>query len=161
MNPREATTNVTLSVWDRLADESTAPTQEVFKSRHQKVLELRTAVLRDVADLLNTRRPPVDLSDYGELEKSLYSYGLPDMTGMSLQNAADHTRLRRLIESAIRTFEPRLSGVQVSVEAVDKDRFALRFKIRAMLQMDPEPQPIVFDTVLENDNTHFEVKGNG
>jgi len=59
-------------------------------------------------------------------------------------------------------FEPRLSGVRVSIATTDEEgRRELRFVIDGLLRMEPSPEQVVFDTVLEVTSATFEVRGEG
>jgi len=112
---------------------------------------LKNAVRRDLEWLLNTRRiaePP----DEGlkELNRSTYVYGLPDLSALTMASTADKNRLVRQILSAINLFEPRLMNVRlVMVETPDASKKDVRLRIEAMLRMDPVPEPVSFDTVIE------------
>jgi type VI secretion system protein ImpF len=69
-------------------------------------------------------------------------------------------RLRRQVEDAIALFEPRLTDVRVSVaESEDAERRQLRFIVEAMLRMDPNPERVLFDTVLDPTRGEFQVIG--
>ena len=63
------------------------------------------------------------------------------------------------MESAIATFEPRLKRAKVRMERVEGGYRALRFVIEGLLCMDPAPEPVRFDTVLELGKGAYEVKG--
>ena len=68
-------------------------------------------------------------------------------------------RLRRFIEDAIETFEPRLTDVRVTsiqVGSSTKDR-RVQFLIEADLKVDPDPERVEFDTVLEVSSGKFAV----
>lgn len=117
---------------------------------------LRLSVERDLTALLNSRRgvnliPP----EFQVASTSLLNYGLPDISAYNL--GADPQALRRDIETAIRSFEPRLSGVNVTVE--DWDRFSpvLKFHIHATLKAGM-PENISFNTVLQADSRMISVK---
>ena len=70
--------------------------------------------------------------------------------------------LRRQVEETITLFEPRLSGVRVTVATTDAEgRRELRFTIDGLLRMEPSPEQVVFDTVLEVTSSTFEVRGEG
>jgi len=70
--------------------------------------------------------------------------------------------LRRQVEETITLFEPRLSGVRVTVATKDVEgRRELRFTIDGLLRMEPSPEQVVFDTVLEVTSSTFEVRGEG
>ena len=67
-----------------------------------------------------------------------------------MATAADRNRLVRQILNTINLFEPRLSNVRlVVVEGPDAAKKDVRLRIEAMLRMDPVPEPISFDTVIE------------
>src|SRR5579859_3342821 len=94
---------------------------EVGEHRLDSLAAFEAALQRDLIALLNTRTarepvPPV----YREAATSLLAFGLPDLAGQNLRLASEQNRLRREIENAIRLFEPRLSGVNVTVEQWDE-----------------------------------------
>jgi type VI secretion system protein ImpF len=144
-------TTITISVLDRLIDLEPDNRMENPLSRTQSVRLLKSAVRRDLEWLLNSRRI-VDLPDEGlkEVNRSTYVYGLPDLSALSMATSADRNRLVRQILGTINLFEPRLANVRlVVVEAPDAAKKDVRLRIEAMLRMDPVPEPISFDTVIE------------
>ena len=50
-----------------------------------------------------------------QLARSVYVFGLPDITSMSKDSRESFERLARLIQSAIDVFEPRLGDVSVEL----------------------------------------------
>jgi len=151
------------SVLDRLIDANPDNAVEPPLTWAQSVRELKRGLRRDLEWLLNTRRIVVPApAGMTELEQSLYHYGLPDITSASSESTDTRNWLRRQVEETIRVFEPRLTDVHVSVEAVgDLARREVRFVVEALLQMEPSPGQVVFDTVLEISSATFEVKGAG
>lgn len=142
---------VTQSLLDRLIDEEPRERLDPPTTWAQSVRALKQAVRRDLSWLLNTRRiaEPIP-EDYEELEASLYEYGFPDISSMDRDSPRTRERLTRLIEQTIRTFEPRLMNVRVSLVADESDaRREMHFLIEGMLRMDPNPEPVVFDTMLD------------
>lgn len=127
----------------------------------QSVNRLKHSLRRDLEWLLNTRRIPEPAGDtFAEVQKSLYHFGLPDISSMSGDSPDVRRRLLRMVEETISMFEPRLAGVRVSLlESRDKGRRHLRFMIEGMLQMDPSPEPIAFDTMLEISSGKFHISG--
>src|SRR5580698_6248914 len=107
---------VTLSVFDRLVDnEPRSPSVEAPLTRAESVRILRTAVRRDLEWLLNTRRNPEDPGPaLPETENSLFNYGLPDFSTYAIASPKDQTRLVRALQSAVKTFEPRLANIRVT-----------------------------------------------
>jgi type VI secretion system protein ImpF len=149
-------------VLDRLIDRDPANQSEAALTRAQSVRLLRAAVRRDVEWLLNSRRNPEPaLPEYEYLERSLYNYGLPDISSMHWNSSKDRSRLSRMLETAIAHFEPRLDRVRVI--ALDGGSGGsvqvLRFQIEGMLKMDPSPEHISFDTVLQLSSGEYQVKG--
>jgi len=77
---------------------------------------------------------------------------------MGLSSASDHTRLRKAIELCLRNFEPRLMDVRVTLEGADTADRRLRFHIEGSMKLDPAPEEIAFDTVLELTSGEYKVK---
>ena len=65
--------------------------------------------------------------------------------------------MTRSIENAIEIFEPRFINVRVSLEPVSSVDKQLKFRIEASLNLEPTPEPVVFDTVLEMGSGNFAV----
>jgi type VI secretion system protein ImpF len=116
---------------------------------------------RDLEWLLNTRQIVHGVpEEFPELEGSLYGYGLPDVSNLSGSSIRDRNRLLRMLESTITAYEPRLSGVKVNVvESGSNSGRQLRFQIEALLLMDPSPELVSFDTVLELSSGEYQIKG--
>ncbi len=151
MSRTQGDITVTLSVLDRLIDQEPNSQVEAPLSRAQSVRLLKSAARRDLEWLLNTRRnfqePDESLK---EVNRSLYVYGLPDFSTYTMASPADQTKLLRHLLAAIKLFEPRLANVRIvplENPTVGLQRFRLR--IEAMLLMDPTPEPVSFDTVIE------------
>lgn len=152
---------VTLSVLDRLIDEEPKSQVEAPLSGAQSVRLLKRAVLRDLGWLLNSRRvaDPVD-ETLKELHHSVYLYGLPDFSAYAMASPADRGKLVRQLAEAIRLFEPRLANVQVHpLETAAIGLQELRFRIEGLLLMDPNPEQISFDTVIELKSSVCRLKG--
>jgi type VI secretion system protein ImpF len=158
--PREEDRPVQESVLDRLIGDD-AEVSAI--SRARSVRDLKAAVRRDLEWLLNTRAvaipPPESLH---EVRESAYTYGVSDITSLSADDPKARARLRNMIEEAIRIFEPRLMSVQVfESSASTREARQLRFSIQAVLRMDPSPERISFDTVLDVSRGQYAVKGDG
>ena len=112
---------------------------------------LKSAVRRDLEWLLNSRRI-FDLPDEGlkEVNRSAYVYGLPDLSAVDHGHGGGPQQADAADSAAINLFEPRLANVRlVLVETEDAAKKDVRLRIEAMLRMDPVPEPISFDTVIE------------
>ena len=148
------------SLLDRLVDEAPGLSREPVPKRSQTVRQLEASVARDLEEMLNTRREALeDLSeDFHEVRRSLVNYGLPDFTSYSLLGPQDKARVQRVLEDAIAHFEPRLQRVRVVLEEPRGHDRALRFRVEALLQVDPAPEPVVFDTVLQLSTQSYQVQ---
>jgi type VI secretion system protein ImpF len=151
----------TLSIIDRLIDEEPKKSTEPSLSRAQSIRILKASLKRDLEWLLNSRRnPDLEEANHKDAERSVFGYGLPDITAFGLSSTIDQKRLRRAIEQAIAVFEPRIAGARVQMEVLPSTSRGIRFHIQGLLKMDPSPEPISFDTVLELPSGQYEVKGN-
>ena len=151
-----------MSVFDRLLDDQPKNRHEVPPSRFQAIRLYKEAVARDLESLLNTRATPWEAGpEHPELRNSVYSYGLPDFSGLSMRSGTHRSRLVKRIQQAIQDHEPRLGNVVVDIPAdgEDPDKLQLRFVVNALLKMDPAPEPVAFDTVLEISRGEYQVKG--
>ncbi|RMG08996.1 MAG: type VI secretion system baseplate subunit TssE, partial [Acidobacteria bacterium] len=68
------------------------------------------------------------------------------------------SKLTKALENAVRLFEPRLSNLKVKLEPFSEVDKVLRFRLEALLKVEPTPEPIAFDTVLQPGNGEFEIK---
>src|SRR3954452_12271387 len=146
MARRNSEQNVTQSVLERLIDRDRDSPTDSSVTHAQSVRQLKSSLRRDLEWLLNTRRTPEPAEEnFGELPKSLFNYGLPDVTWVDHEAHNDRTRLVQLLETTIAHFEPRLTRVKVRpLEAVRGSQHVLGFQIDAMLMMDPEPEHVSF-----------------
>ena len=152
---------VTQSVLERLIDREPGAASEAAPTRAQSVRLLRASVRRDLEWLLNTRRTPAAADEaYPEVAKSVYNYGLPDLNALNWESSRDRTRLARAVQESLNIFEPRLRGIQVvPLEPVAGAPHVMRFQIEGLLEMDPAPEHIVFDTTLQLSSGEYQVKG--
>lgn len=157
----EAEETVTQSVLERLIDHDPASPADPPLTRAQSVRQLKAGLRRDLEWLLNNRQIPGGAPEgLSELEASLYGYGLPDVSSLSASSVDDRNRLLRMLETAITRFEPRLSGIKVSLlDSGSSSGRQLRFQIEGLLLMDPAPELISFDTVLQLTSGEYQVKG--
>ena len=154
-------TRVTSSVLDRLLDYEPKAVKESPKSRSKSLAELKQSVRRDLEWLLNTRQYIGNVEEnLEEVNKSVAVYGLPDFTGISAKSHTELKRLTRSVENALKIFEPRFLNLKVTLEPISNIERLLKFRIEAQLNIDPSPEPIAFDTVLQLGSGDFKVKEN-
>ncbi|MBW2414167.1 MAG: type VI secretion system baseplate subunit TssE [Deltaproteobacteria bacterium] len=126
------------------------------------IRELREAVGRDLEWLLNSKQSPLDLDAYPEAKRSLLSYGVPDFSGYSWRSARDGVRIAAILEEVIERFEPRLApgSIRVDVQpAGEVDDFRMKFRIDALLRVDPVSEPVSFDTQIDFENAAVKITG--
>jgi type VI secretion system protein ImpF len=150
----------TLSVLDRLIDLEPKRRSESLPTPAKSVRAVKEALRRDLELLMNTRRVVDDPPEAcKELCRSVYVYGLSDITSMRLSAVANRHLLLREIEACVAVFEPRLVRTKVSVRTSSDSAHLIHFSIEGLLRVDPEPVPIVFDTFLELNNGTYQIRG--
>ncbi len=155
---------VTLSVFDRLIDLEPKSSVEAPPTRAESVRRLRAAVRRDLEWLLNSRRvafPPDPALE--QTNNSLYVYGIRDISSVSLSSLDEQEKLLVHIKKTIALFEPRLKEVRVIPlnDDAKKKLQRLDFRIEALLDMDPSPEQVSFDTTLDGVNQSYRVRTEG
>lgn len=148
------------SLIDRLLDDDPETRSEVPVGRAESLRRFRASIKRDLEWLLNTITAPTGIpKSCPEAARSVITYGLPDMSTLSLQNAADAMYLLSSIEESIEVFEPRLKSVRVSTPmGITPTSQTILFHVDALLMMDPAPERISFDTVVEVGKGAYSVK---
>jgi len=132
-------------------------------STSSEIERVKSEVCRDLEWLLNTRIAPIDIPEgLDALQRSLVNFGLPDFSTLNFGDPKAKDRLAGVLKTAIREFEPRLVDESVEVEFneidQDKSRSMMHYRIRAKLRVEPIPQSVEFDTVLELGNKTFQVR---
>jgi type VI secretion system protein ImpF len=152
---------VRLSLLDRLIDEEPKSSHEAPMTRAESLRRLKAAVRRDLEWLLNGRQPvQAPPEGAGELEKSVYCLGLPDICSMNLITVRNRNGLARLMETVISQFEPRLISPKVSLAPSAPGALPqLHFAIEGLLAIDPMPEHVSFDAVLEVTDGEYQVRG--
>ncbi len=141
---------------DRLVNE---PLPE-DSGRGISMLETRSAVARDLENLLNTRSEGARLipEAFKECRASSLTYGILDFSAYSLLSPHDRDRIRRSLEQAIGLHESRLTRVRVTLEPQRELDRALRFRIDALLELGEEGEKVQFDAVLQLNSQTYVVR---
>ena len=154
----EKNLNTQASILDRLLDHDPRVASEPVPDR-LSVRQIKGAVIRDLENLLNTRRQIlVPSPEYHEVHNSLYMYGLQDFTMKNPASPMVKQKLRQVIERTIARFEPRLKNVTVQIEAPGQNARDLRFRITAMLIMEPITEPVIFDTYFDVGRGEYKIQ---
>jgi len=160
----------TPSVLDRLFDNRPLPPWESMgreremrlqAKRFHEIQDLKRCVGRDLELLLNTKRELLEElpEQYVELKRSMLTYGLPDFTAYSISSRIERNRIARAMEQAISNHEPRLRRVRIVIDDPKPFERALRFRVDALLQVEPAKEPVTFDAVLQLSTQQYQVKG--
>ena len=132
---------------DRLTDHEPGNRKESRDKRVFSLRQLRGAVARDLAWLLNTpsRLAEDGLEGFPEVEKSVLNYGVPDLCGR-VASGLDIPELERLVAQAVLRFEPRLLRHTLRVRAVydayEMSTSSLSFEVTGDLWALPVPDPM-------------------
>lgn len=156
----DANAPLRLPLLDRLLDDEPRVKTESPMTRTTSLTKLKIAVRRDLENLLNTRRTPDLIPEESvEILRSVYCYGLPDITSLPANFLYERTKLLQAIETAVKTFEGRLDGVRVSLVPVAGVARVLRFAIDGMLRIDPLPEHVVYDASMELTSLEVQISG--
>lgn len=150
---------VGLSVLDRLRNGEADAPEGQWISRGESLSRLKQSLRRDLEWLLNTRSTRLPRTDLRELNRSVFVYGMPELSAYALDSAADRARLLNALGQAIERFEPRLCRVAISPLENETHSHALRFRIEGWLRTEAALEPVSFDTVLELSSGEYQVKG--
>jgi type VI secretion system protein ImpF len=149
------------SVLDRLIDAHPDKKREAPQSRAEALAALKASVRRDLEWLLNTRRVAEPLRpELAEVARSVYYYGLPEITHFMLRYERDRRELAGLLESIIQTFEPRILGARVSPRE-SAGGPGIVFEVTGKLKVDPAPERIRYETVIDPASGDCSVVGDG
>jgi type VI secretion system protein ImpF len=157
----EQSRRVQLPLLDRLVDDSPDATKEAPLSETEALNRVRRSVRRDLEALLNAQRRWRSWPDgYRELAVSPVGYGLADFSAGAFNEAAQREGLRAQIEQMIRRFEPRLDRVRVVLVDAKNNALeaTLHLRIEALLRVEPAPEPIAFDTLIDAGTTEVQIK---
>jgi type VI secretion system protein ImpF len=151
------------SLLDRLTDKAPDTRTESRDRRTLSMRQLRQAVLRDLAWLLNTGHLETteDLQNYPHVRSSVLNFGLPDITGLSAAGT-DAAALEKSVKDAIVNFEPRIAPDSLTVHAVRDEkatgRNAMVFTIEGQLWAEPTPMMLYLKTEVDLETGDIDVK---
>jgi type VI secretion system protein ImpF len=162
MAKREIERTVQPSLIDRLTDEDPRSSADPRTTYAESLRQFKFTVQRDLEWLLNTRRIPDAVpEELEEVSRSVYNFGVPDITSLSRDSIPARKKLLRQVEDALTLFEPRLTDIRISLVEMDVEdrRRELRFVVEATLRLDPTPEQVLFDTVLQFSSGQYAVDG--
>lgn len=153
MPPSDPSRSVTPSLFDRLTDLAPRSKNDPPSIDRDQLRDLKQAVARDLTDLLNTPRSEADIpAEFEHVNRSIAAFGIQDFTA----SPVDPESVRSAIEKSVRTFEPRLSHINVRVR--ETATFRLGFRIEATLIVDVHSETVTFEAAVPTDSRRFEVR---
>ncbi len=142
------------SLLDRLTDDAPDRRRENLDQQTLSMQQLRRAVLRDLAWLLNTTNLVAtdDLDGAPLAMKSTINFGIPSFAGL-IGTGRKLTSLETGITDAIRAFEPRIRPdtlkVRLRPPKDNEPAAAITFEIQGELWAQPVPQQLFLETMIE------------
>lgn len=142
------------SILDVLAPSRVPDTQGV---RRRGPADLEASIRHDIQLLLNTRRPPSELTEgFVHLPASILNYGLTDYA-FSKMEAEQRREAARHIEEVLTKFEPRLTAIRVESLEPEEGRTLVRFNIFARIRGPNGESESDFRNAFEWTTGHHEV----
>lgn len=147
---------VLISLLDKLIDEAPEQLTERPPTPSKQLSMLYESVRRDLENLLNTRQRSLSWpKELSEISASLYAYGVPDFMNYYTEDQVALTVFCQAITDLIKQFEPRFKEVNVTIIQNANHSQLLRLRIDGLLYAEPQPEPIVLDSVLEPESQTF------
>ncbi len=150
------------SLLDRLTDDEP---QKQMESRDKRVLsmrQLKEAVLRDLAWLLNTANFDCEgkFDEYPFAAESVVNFGTRGLSGITASSVTSK-EVEGTVRNAILRFEPRIIPNTLQVQAVVSDEEsshnAISFAISGDLWASPLPEQLYLQTKMDIETGHTEV----
>lgn len=149
-----------LPLLDRLCDADPGSAADPPMSAADAMAALRSSVRQDLETLLNARRRWQSWDPrLTHLAASPVGYGLPDFAAGAFNDPLRREALRAEVEACIVRFEPRFAHVRVTLAGnADPLSTTLRLRIEALLQAEPAPEPVMFETFVDTVTTDVTVR---
>jgi type VI secretion system protein ImpF len=148
---------------DRLLDDAPDQDVEAPAARVLSKVQLRQAVLRDLAWLLNCVRPPdIDGERVPHAAASVLNYGLPALAGAQA-STLDVATLEQNVRQAILLFEPRILPDSLRVRALEdvtvlNTHNQIALEITGLLWSQPVPLEVMIRTELDLETGQVSVR---
>jgi type VI secretion system protein ImpF len=142
------------SLLDRLTDHAPTQKRENFDQQTLSMAQLRQAVLRDLAWLLNATNLASleDLSATPLAAKSTLNYGIPGFAG-KIESTSRIVALERELAETIETYEPRIRKETLRLRSrgsqMNGTNSAIVFEIECEIWAQPTPQQLFLETAIE------------
>ena len=149
---------------DRLTDDEPEVNRESRDRRIVSLQRYKSAVLRDLEMILNSKRHPLhdNIYEFGEVAKSVLNFGILDICGAPILNTKP-AEIESQVKEAIICFEPRITQRSLSVRMVsplDSEYIrSISFEIEAELWAQPLPDRLFVKTEVDLETGHYKLKG--
>ena len=154
------TEHIQVSILDRLIDLEPHISREPAGGRHFTFDRLKAAVTRDLENLLNARRQILPIpADFAEVDKSVFSYGLPDFINQNPKSPSTRKDLEDSVSRIIVLFEPRLQKTSVKTDPFAKGERNIKLRITATLIIEPIREPVMFDALFDISKGEYKIPG--
>lgn len=138
------------SLLDRLMDDAPAQVSEPDWAGAYHVGRLKQSLARDLEVLLNTRKlADWETEGYPRCTNSMLCFGIMDLTSVSINDSRGLRGLQDHLRKTIGRFEPRLGGVKIALEPGKEGPRSIRFRVDAVLRLQPGKPPVTFDATLQ------------
>ena len=152
---------ISLTLFDRLIDDNPDLAQEPFESPERVFARYKLGLRRDLEGLLNSKRPFSGwLTAHEDVADTIIGFGLPDLSTEDFGTPAVRERIRRMIANCIRTFETRLTKVEVDVDGAPTSS-GVRFRITAVLAIAHMQETVTYDAKLRPSDRAIAVELSG
>jgi type VI secretion system protein ImpF len=147
-----------LSLLDRLIDDTPEQMIEPIMSEAQMLDLIKQGLRRDLEGLLNSKQPySTWLSDEPTLSGTIVDFGLPDLSTEDFGTAAVRERIRRMIAKTIKAHEPRLRQVEVETDG-GPTATGVRFRINAVLTFSENAEEVTYEAQLRPSDRAIDVE---
>lgn len=147
------------SLLDRLQDDDPQGHQDSL--RPLDIKRHKACIARDLEMLLNTRCPIINKIDdrFSLCVQSVLTYGIMDLSALSLHDPNDQRRLRDCILQTIEKHEKRIKDVVVHLEFTKENKQKLRFRVAGTLMALPDRPNISFDATMQLSSNTYHIQG--
>ena len=139
----------TRSLFDKLTDEDTDIFFEKDPKKTSSFDAFQRSITEDLERLLNTRLS-ILWRNFAEQKYFVpFSYGINITPEISSSNVGSLREVERRIKKVIEQFEPRLTGVNVSVQNSNRGPQSLLANISAIVLFDNQRETLSFPMIVE------------
>lgn len=145
------------SLLDKLINDEVIPREKIANKIYQ-LSRITKSLARDLENLLNSRRSNYFFPEiWSELYTSIINYGIPDITGKTLDTHNHRHKICETIRRTILNFEPRL--IDPSIEILNtNENCRLHLRIKGLLLIHGDKEMVSFDSILQSEESFFHIE---